>query len=71
MTDREELVRYLEELVGKEGCGVSCEQADIFKDADGWKLKMEGFMGPWRLGESVDDAKTRLKEYASQGFGIA
>lgn len=71
MSDKEELVRYLEELVGKEGCGISCEQADVFRDSEGWKLKMEGFMEPWKLGESVEDAKARLKEYASQGFGIA
>ena len=71
MGDREEINRYLYELVGEEGCGVTCDAADIFYEEDGWKLKMEGFMEPWKLGATVDEAKAALKAYASQGFGIA
>ena len=71
MNDREEISRYLYDLVGEEGCGMSCDNAEIFHDEQGWKLLLEGFMEPWKLGETVDEAKTSLKEYASQGFGIA
>lgn len=71
MSEREDINRYLYELVGEEGCGVTCDNADIFYDEEGWKLMLEGFMEPWKLGKTVDEAKTSLKEYASQGFGVA
>lgn len=71
MNDREEINRYLYELVGQEGCGVSCDNAEILHDEEGWKLMLEGFMEPWKLGKTVDEAKASLKDYVSQGFGIA
>ena len=71
MSEREELYQYLYSLVGREGCGVSCDNAELLHDQEGWKLMMEGFMEPWKLGESVDAAKASLAEYASQGFGIS
>jgi len=71
MGDREEIRDYLYRVVGEEGCGVSCEEAEIFRDEEGWKFKLEGFMEPWRLGETVEEAKATLKEYASQGFGLS
>jgi len=66
-----ELRKYLLDVIGEEGCGVSCEQAEIFKDEEGWKMMLEGFMEPWYLGKSVTEAKSKIKEYASQGFGLA
>ena len=47
MSDREEIMTVLMEAIGEEGCGISCEEADIFKDDDGWKMMLEGFMQPW------------------------
>jgi hypothetical protein len=69
--EREELLEFLRHVVGEEGCGVSCEEAEIFEDQEGWKLMLEGFMEPWLLGNTVEEAKARIKEYASQGFGLA
>ena len=71
MDERKELLDFLHDVVGTEGCGVSCEEAEIFKDEEGWKMMLEGFMEPWRLGGSVEEAKATIKEYASQGFGLA
>jgi hypothetical protein len=71
MDERGEIREYLIGVVGQEGCGVSCEDAEIFKDEDGWKMMLEGFMEPWYLGKTVSEAKSRIKEYASQAFGLA
>ncbi len=69
MTDREELQRYLYEVVGEEGCGIACRDADLFKDEEGWKLHMECFMEPWKLGHSLEEAKSSILEYSKMGFG--
>jgi hypothetical protein len=71
MDETGELREYLMNVIGEEGCGVTCEEAEIFKDEEGWKMMLEGFMEPWYLGENVSDAKARIREYASQGFGLA
>ncbi len=71
MSEQGEILAYLHEVVGEEGCGVSCEEADVFKDEDGWKMKLEGFMEPWKLGDTVEEAKKSIREYASMGFGMA
>jgi len=71
MREQQELLEYLEGLIGEEGCGVSCKDAEIFRDEGGWKLMLEGFMEPWSLGKTVEDAKAMLKEYASMGFGLS
>lgn len=71
MGDREEIRSYLMEVIGEEGCGVSCESADIFKDQEGWKMMLEGFMEPWRLGETVEETKASIREYATMGFGLS
>jgi hypothetical protein len=71
MNERHEINGYLYELIGEEGCGLACDNADIFYDENGWNLMLEGFMEPWKLGRTVEEAKTRLREYASQGFGMA
>lgn len=70
MNDRAEIVEFLYDVIGEEGCGVSCSDAEIFEDEKGWKMMLEGFMEPWFLGKTVSEAKTRIKEYASQGFGL-
>lgn len=71
MEDREEILKALMDAVGEEGCGVRCEEADIFKDEEGWKLFLCGFMGPWFIGKTVGEAKAQIKEYASMGFGLS
>jgi len=71
MSEKEEITNFLMEVIGEEGCGVSCETADIFKDDDGWKMMLEGFMEPWALGRTVEEAKSAIQEYASMGFGLS
>jgi hypothetical protein len=71
MSEREELLQELMDVIGEEGCGVSCEEATLYKDEDGWKMMLEGFMAPWDLGQTVVEAKARIREYASMGFGLS
>ncbi len=70
MNEKNEIKKTLMEVIGKEGCGVSCEDAEIFHDDQGWKMKLEGFMEPWKLGQTVEEAKKKIKEYAKMGFGL-
>ena len=65
------LCRLLTETVGDVGCGVSCSDAEIFKEDGEWKLFMEGFMEPWPMGKSVEEFEANLREYTSQGFGLS
>ena len=44
MEDRKELIRYLTDIIGEEGCAGSCDDTRIFKDEEGWKLHLCGFM---------------------------
>jgi len=30
----------------EEGCGAACEEATVFKDEEGWKFMLEGFVEP-------------------------
>ena len=71
MTGSEEIRRTLEDTIGREGCSISCADADIFEDAEGWKFQLPTFMGPWKLGKTVDEAKRTITDLASQGFGLS
>jgi hypothetical protein len=71
MSGKEEILGLLMVTIGEEGCGVSCEEAEVFKDETGWKMFLEGFMEPWYLGRTAEEAKSRIRDYASQGFGLA
>jgi hypothetical protein len=71
MSDREKILAALMDVLGEEGCGVSCEEATIFRDDEGWKMMLEGFMEPWKLGQSVEEARASIKEYANMGFGLS
>ena len=71
MNDRAEIVKFLYDVIGEEGCGVSCSDAEIFEDEKGWKMMLEGFMEPWYIGKTVEEAKTSIREYASMGFGLS
>jgi hypothetical protein len=70
MHEKQKLLNTLMEVLGQEGCGVSCEEAIIFKDEEGWKMMLEGFMEPWKLGNTVAEAEAAIKEYAEMGFGL-
>lgn len=71
MSEKGEILETLMKAIGEEGCGVSCEDAEVFQDEDGWKMKLEGFMEPWKLGETVEEAKQSVREYARMGFGLS
>jgi hypothetical protein len=71
MSEREELLQELMDVTGEEGCGVSCKEATVYRDEEGWKMMLEGFMEPWSLCQTVAEAKTRIREYASMGFGLS
>jgi hypothetical protein len=67
-----EIRQAIMETVGERGCGgATCGDADLFYDEEGWKLMMCGFLEPWKLGKTVEDARQSLKEYCSMGFGLA
>jgi hypothetical protein len=66
MSEREELLLELMDVIGGEGCGVSCEEASVYKDAEGWKMMLEGFMAPWNLGQTLAEAKTRILRLISR-----
>ncbi len=65
------LKQALMDLVGEEGCGIACDDADIYEDSDGWKLKLCGFMAPWELGRSEAEARDTLRDLARMGFGVS
>ena len=71
MNEHDELLQELMDAIGEEGCGASCGEATIYKDEDGWKMVLEGFMAPWDLGPTVSDAKMSIREYATMGFGLS
>jgi hypothetical protein len=66
-----ELRKTLLDVLGEEGCGVACEEADIFEDEQGWKLNLCGFMEPWQLGKTDAEAETSLRDLASMRFGMS
>jgi hypothetical protein len=70
MSQAEEIKSYLMETIGEEACGSVCCDPDVYRDRDGWKLQMEGFMEPWKIGTTVDEAKATIKELASMRFGL-
>lgn len=70
MNDKSDLLKTLYDVLGEEGCGMSCEEAEIFEDDEGWKMNLEGFMEPWKLGRTVSEARESIREYASMGFGL-
>jgi hypothetical protein len=71
MNGREEIVKFLYDVIGEEGCGVSCSDADISEDEKGWSMMLEGFMEPWYIGKTIEEAKASIREYASMGFGLS
>ena len=71
MGDRERIMEELMQAIGEEGCGVSCEDATVYRDDEGWKMMLEGFMEPWKLGKTVEEAKASIRDYAKMGFGLS
>ena len=70
MSEKTEIMQTLMNVLGEEGCGVSCDDATVYKDEEGWKMMLEGFMEPWNLGNSVEEAKNSIRKYAKMGFGL-
>ena len=56
MSGREELLQELTDVIGEKGCGVSCEEATLYKDEDGWKMMSRG---SWRPGIWVNRLQRR------------
>ncbi len=71
MNDREDILNVLMQVIGEEGCGIACEEATVFKDEEGWKFMLEGFMEPWNLGQTVAEAKAIIREYSRMVFGLS
>jgi hypothetical protein len=70
MNDREDILNVLIQAIGEEGCGIACEEATVFKDEEGWKFMLEGFMEPWQLGHTVAEAKASIREYSRRGCRV-
>jgi hypothetical protein len=34
-------------------------------------MMLEGFMEPWKLGQTVEEAQASIKAYAGMGFGLS
>ena len=71
MNEKDTIMKTLLNMIGEEGCGIACEEATVFIDEDGWKMQLEGFMEPWFLGQTVDEAEASIREYAAMGFGLS
>ena len=71
MGDRDIILSELMDVLGEEGRGVSCKEATLFQDDVGWKMMLEGFMEPWKLGTTVEETRTKIREFAKMGFGLS
>jgi hypothetical protein len=71
MDERSDILSFLLDVIGEEGCGNSCSEAEVFRDEEGWKMMLEGFMEPWFLGKTAEEAKMCIKEYSTMGFGLS
>ena len=72
MEERTQIRQTLLEILGEEGCGITCEDnVDILHDEEGWKLMLCGFMEPWKLGTTVDEARATLRELGAMHFGLS
>jgi hypothetical protein len=72
MESQQDLRNELLEILGEEGCCTTCDDdVDIFLDEQGWKLMLCGFMEPWRLGATIDDARAALAELGPMHFGLS
>ena len=69
--EKQHMLKILNDIMGEEGCGGACTESDIFKENGEWKLFLCGFMEPWPLGKTLEEAEASLREYAGQGFGIS
>ena len=72
MEGQQEIRETLFEILGEQGCGITCEDdVSIFHDEQGWKLMLCGFMEPWYLGMTVDEARAALRKLGSMQFGLS
>ena len=72
MEDQQQIRETLLEILGEEGCGITCDDnVDILHDEEGWKLMLCGFMEPWKLGATVDEARDALRDLGAMRFGLS
>ena len=64
----QEIYDLLYDLVGEGGCAGACSESELYQEDGEWKLFLCGFMEPWPLGKTVEEAKDSLREYAAAGF---
>ena len=54
MDDYQKIRGTLLDILGEEGCGITCEDGvDILHDEEGWKLMLCGFTEPGSLGRQL------------------
>lgn len=68
--EQREILAALFEALGEDGCGMTCCDPEVYRDENGWRLRMEGFLEPWPLGRTVEEAKAAIQEYTHMGFGM-
>ena len=68
--EKEQICNIFHELIGEDGCGVSCSDAEIYKEDGQWKIFLAGFMAPWPLGATVAEVEASLRDYAGMGHGL-
>jgi hypothetical protein len=70
MSDREKILAALMDVLGEEGCGVSCEEATIFMDDEGWKMMPLKRRGPTSRNMPAWDSAS-VKERPFRPLGAA
>jgi hypothetical protein len=70
MTDsKTQIYKLLYDIVGEGGCAGACSTSELYEEDGEWKLFLCGFMEPWSLGGSLEEAKQNLQAYADAGYG--
>jgi len=68
--EREQMYDLLHDIVGEGGCAGACSESELYEEDGEWKLFLCGFMEPWSLGSTIEEAKAALHEYAAQANGL-
>lgn len=64
------LYDILDDLAGDCGCAGQCTESELYWEDGEWRLFLCGFMEPWPLGRTPEEAENRLRSYAASGFGV-
>jgi hypothetical protein len=68
--ERQRVYDLLFDIVGEGGCAGACTESELYQENGEWKLFLCGFMAPWRLGKTLAEVESNLKEYAGQRYGL-